>query len=58
MKRLVAVALLVPLAAALSGVVSGQEEGKRIKKASPDDYKKLAKLGSYTGNFQESARNP
>jgi hypothetical protein len=53
MKRLVAFALLIPLAAVVSGAVSGQEEEKqkRIKKGSPEDYKKLAKLGSYTGKL-------
>jgi hypothetical protein len=49
MKKLVAVA--VCLAAVWSSVHIGQEEEKRYRKAGPDDYKKLAKLGSYTGKL-------
>jgi hypothetical protein len=51
MSRLVAIALCLPLPIILSGATLGQEAAKPVKKASVDDHKKLAKLGSYTGKL-------
>jgi hypothetical protein len=51
MVRLVAAALLMLPLTHLSVGAIAQDEAERIKKASPDDYKKFAKLGTYTGKI-------
>jgi hypothetical protein len=49
MKTLWAFVCVLPLVAALSISAQDEEKEQRIRKFSPEDYKKLAKLTSYTG---------
>jgi len=51
MLRLIAAVLLLLPPTLLSVGALGQEEPEPIKKATPDDYKKFARLASYTGKL-------